>query len=121
MALIDPRTRPKEKTALKWFNIVEITNIHDKSLKGFKHLNAQHNKLKEYLEKFQGLLVKVSITYLIEVPKSGESVALHSHTKKLTITNETEINTFFKNMPKTLCYTKFIARSSRHKGWFFKV
>ena len=63
---IDPRTRLTEKTALKWFNIVGITHVHDRSLKGFKHLNAQHGKLNEYLDKFQGLLAKVSITYEME-------------------------------------------------------
>ena len=78
---IDPRTRLTEKTALKWFNIVEITNIHDKSLKGFKHLNAQHAKLKEYLDKFQGLLAKVSVTYEMEKPTENKIYPLYNHTK----------------------------------------
>ena len=79
---IDPRTRLTEKTALKWFNIVEITNIHDKSLKGFKHLNAQHAKLKEYLDKFQGLLAKVSVTYEMEKTTENKIYPLYNHTKK---------------------------------------
>ena len=91
---IDPRTRLTEKTALKWFNIVEITNIHDKSLKGFKHLNAQHAKLKEYLDKFQGLLAKVSVTYEMEKPTENKIYPLYNHTKNYNNERNRDNNIF---------------------------
>ena len=83
---------------------MEITNIHDKSLKGFKHLNAQHAKLKEYLDKFQGLLAKVSVTYEMEKPTENKIYPLYNHTKNFTITNESEITSFFKNAKNDLLH-----------------